>query len=70
MHIYIHLALRRLSYTARQLARKSIQNNILIAEGKLVHKIRAKHCKSSEFSVYIVVSIYSANAFHGGMLTT
>ena len=30
---------------------------------KLVQKIRAKHCKSSESSVYIVVAVYRAHDF-------
>ena len=53
-----------LSRKARELARKSFRITVLIAvDFKLIQKIRAKHCKSSESSVYIVVAVYSAHAF-------
>ena len=53
-----------LSRTVRELARKNFRITVLIAvEIKLVQKIRAKDCKSSESSVYIVVAVYSVHAF-------
>ena len=54
----------------RELARKSFKKTVVIAVDHLVQKIRVKHCKSSEYSIYIVVSVYSAHAFHGGLFAT